>query len=301
MKLTQYRLRAFVLLVPILLVSWSSGADTNSTVRIATWNLEHLNEDSNTGCVKRTDADYDRLKNQIAALEVDVMAIQEVETSKAAHRVFPADEWEIVMSGRENAGEGAACWEDPDQHLKHIGTGFAIKKGVGYQINAPFQTLANENPRMRWGTDITLLTDPQVRLMSVHLASGCWTKVQDADESRREVCTNLNYQLIEIGKWIVERSSENELYVVLGDFNRRLALQGDWGWKTFSMLSAKPVLATRPIVTRCDPRFDSIIDHMVVSPDLVPKLLMDTLVEVPRVGDHPDHCAIMMNFKLSAQ
>lgn len=288
-------------LVSILLCVVASGADAKSPVRIAMWNLEHLNEDSNTGCIKRTDADYDRLKNQIAALEVDVLAIQEVESKKAARRVFPADEWQIVMSGRENVGEGSACWEDPNQHLRHMSTGFAIKKGLQYRINEPFQALANENPNMRWGTDITLLTDPQVRLMSVHLASGCWTKVQDADESRREVCTNLNYQMIEISKWIAERNQEEELYVVLGDFNRRLAVEGDWGWKTFSMLSPKPLLATRPIVTQCDPRFDSIIDHMVVSPDLEPKLLMDTLVEVPRVGDHPDHCAILMDFKISAQ
>ena len=268
-------------------------------VRIATWNLEHLNEDSNSGCIQRADDDYTKLKTQIAELHADVIAIQEVESAKAAHRVFPSEEWEIVMSGRQTKGERNACWEDPNQYLKHQGTGFAINKGIEFQVNDPFRNLANQNPNMRWGTDITLSTNPPLRLLSVHLASGCWTKVQDADEARREVCTNLNYQLLEVSKWVAERNLENHSYIVMGDFNRRLAVPQDWGWKTLAMASPTPFLATKSIATKCDPRFDSIIDHMVVSPNLEQRLLMDTLAEIPRVGEHPDHCAILVDIDLN--
>ena len=296
--MTQSRFKFVAVFLVVLLAWMNSGEQSQRPLRIGTWNLEHLNEKSNTGCLKRSDADYQRLKRQIADLNVDVMAIQEVESATAAYRVFPPNDWEVIMSGRETEGERRACWGDANQRLKHQGTGFAIRKGLAIQINEPFDRLANNNPHMRWGTDITLKTDPPVRMLSVHLASGCWTKDQDADESRREVCTTLNYQMIEISKWMAERNREKQLYVILGDFNRRLAEQGDWGWKTFSMLSPKPVLATEPILTQCDPRFDSIIDHIVVPPDLAPRLLMDTLVEVPRIGQHPDHCAIHIDVGL---
>ena len=285
-------------LISLMFALMVSSAYADAPLRIATWNLEHLNETSDSGCTPRGDADYEKLKQRITDLNSDVVAIQEVESAKAAYRVFPQEEWMVVMSGRKTEGKRNACWEGPNQFLKHQGTGFAIRKGVSFQENPSFSSIADGNPDMRWGTDITINTEPSMRMLSVHLASGCWRKAQDADDSRREVCTNLNYQVIEIGKWIAARNQDEQNYVVLGDFNRALALEADWAWQTLSMVSPPPILATKPVVTQCNPRFDSIIDHIIVSVGLEKRLVTESLKEIPRIGDHPDHCAFSIDVRI---
>ena len=57
-------------------------------LRIATWNLEHLNDEHGEGCVERTEEDFVAIARRIEALASDVVAFQEVENEPAATRVF---------------------------------------------------------------------------------------------------------------------------------------------------------------------------------------------------------------------
>ena len=59
-------------------------------LRVAAWNLEHLDDTNGVGCVGRDDADYIALSERIDELGVDVLAFQEVENAAAAERVFDA-------------------------------------------------------------------------------------------------------------------------------------------------------------------------------------------------------------------
>ena len=69
-------------------------------LRIATWNLEHLDDTDGDGCVGRTQTDYDAMARQAAALGADIVAFQEVENEAAARRVFLAPTWDLAMSSR---------------------------------------------------------------------------------------------------------------------------------------------------------------------------------------------------------
>lgn len=87
-------LLALVLLVPTLQESIAGE------LRITAWNLEHLNDTDEEGCLPRSGADYDALAGQIVALGADIVAFQEVENVAAARRVFPASHWHVEMSSR---------------------------------------------------------------------------------------------------------------------------------------------------------------------------------------------------------
>ena len=265
---------------------------------LAAWNLEHLNAVSHVGCVPRRDADYEAIRTQIARLGPDLVAIQEVENKTAAARVFPAADWQVVLSSRPEVGQRAPCRERPEKRLRHQATGFAIQTGVVFRRNPDLSSLANSNPDIPWGTDITILQGAGLRLLSVHLVSGCWGAEQDRDAERAAICETLRFQVGALKSWVEARQAENIPYAILGDFNRRLALDGDWAWRVLSSARLGLHLATAGLPTSCDPRYTALIDHIVVSEDLVSRIVPDSLREIPRLGDHPDHCAILLRLRL---
>ena len=269
---------------------------------LATWNIEHLNEDDNVGCLPRTGDDYLYIADRIRALNADVIAIQEVESVKAAYRVFPIDEWVVLMSRRPNTrGDdgGPICWETEDRHLRHQATGIAVRPNANFETHEGFAALAVDNPDQRWGSDVTIRRDDlSFRLLSVHLASGCWGPEEDVDDSRAPICTTLQGQIAQLVKWIQERNAQQEAFVVLGDFNRRLTMAGDWAASQLLAEELNTSLLTANLrdgtTTEdwCDAQYPDLIDHIIVSNSLVGRIVADSTQEHERGREHPDHCII---------
>ena len=268
-------------------------------LRIATWNLEHLDDTEGDGCVGRTQTDYDAMARQAAALGADIVAFQEVENEAAARRVFPPSAWEVAMSSRPPMARSRPCWDRPHAHVGHLATGFAIRRGLAWRRNADLSALGEGRPFQRWGTDITVTADGRdLRLLSVHLRSRCWGAAQDDDGRRDDACALLRRQIARVKAWADARRSEGTPFVILGDFNRRLALPGDWAWRMLSPPPAPLRLATASIETRCDPRYSSLIDHVVAGAGAQHMLLPGSVREAPRRERHPDHCAISATFRV---
>lgn len=302
-----YSLSLTCLLVTALFASQYLSAQS---FKIATWNVEHLNEDNDTGCIPRTDDDYEYIKGRIDDLSADVVAIQEVESEVAALRVFPESEWDIIMSDRPNkrgSDGGSICWGTDDKRLRHQATGFAIRKGLNVEKHASYSDLAGPRSSQRWGTDVTLKGENEsIRLLSVHLASGCWGPEQDESGSPRTqgICKTLIKQIQSLGEWIDERNEAGEAFVILGDFNRRLALEDDWAAEVLLAEGKNASLLTNKIRTQktkaewCDARYANLIDHFIVSDSLVSLVDPDSIIEHPRMRESPDHCIISAAFAL---
>ena len=267
-------------------------------LRIAAWNLEHLADTEGKGCVGRTRADYDALARRVEELDADIVAFQEVENEAAAHRVFPASDWHVEMSGRPPMRNSRACWDRPEARLGHLATGFAIRRGVTYRRNADLRALGGEQVFQRWGTDISVVADGrELRLLSVHLRTGCWGKRQDRHPASGDACAMLRAQVDRLGAWVDARGAERAAFVVMGDFNRRMALRDDWGWAALSPPSRPLVLLTEGVPSRCDPRFPAFIDHLVAGGGAGEMLVEGSFREWPREGPHPDHCALSADLR----
>ena len=291
------------ILLPLLLVATASTSFVSAEpLLIATWNVEHLNEDNDAGCIPRTDDDYEYIAGRIAALNADVIAIQEVESAQAAYRVFPESEWLVVMSDRPNtrgSEGGSICWGTEDKRLRHQATGIAVRRGVDFKINPSYAHLAGDNPDQRWGTDVTIHANkPSFRVLSVHLASGCWGAEQDDDAGRSNICHTLRGQVARLTEWINERNDRGEAFIVLGDFNRRLAMSDDWAAAQLLDSTTHTTLVTADVregTTQddwCDARYPDLIDHILVSNGLLDQLNNESVVEHPRIRESPDHCII---------
>lgn len=67
-----------IILISISVLIVSSPAISGS-LKIATWNIDHLRDSNNEGPNQRNQTDYDRLANYVKQLVADVIALQEVE------------------------------------------------------------------------------------------------------------------------------------------------------------------------------------------------------------------------------
>ena len=289
---------AVMAMLACLVVGFAPSKMHAGDLRIAAWNLEHLAEADDDGCIGRDASDYAELAGRVAELEADIVAFQEVENIAAAHRVFPAEDWRVELSRRPPPDRSRACWDRPESDLGHLATGFAIRRSIDYRRNTDLKALGNNITTQRWGVDVTITVEGKdMRLLSVHLASGCWGKDQDADNDRRKTCATLRKQMTLLRSWADERLGEGTPFVILGDFNRRLALPGDWAWRLLSPSSAPLRLPTQGTMARCDPRFPAFIDHLIAGGGAGAMMVDGSFREAPRVNPHPDHCAVSATFR----
>jgi endonuclease/exonuclease/phosphatase family metal-dependent hydrolase len=266
-----------------------------AALKIATWNMEHLAEADNSGCRSRTEADYAALRGYADRLGADVIAIEEVETAKAAARVFTPDKYVVVMSDRPDSGRHGFCGRDRTDGptIRKQSVGFAIRKGVVFTRNADLRELALGNPDLRWGVDITLEGTQPLRLLALHLKSGC--SKGDAGEA----CPVLFDQVPVLQNWIAARQSEQAAFVILGDWNRRLAIPGDDVWKRLNEGLSDGVSlvdAGGGKGATCIKRYPDFIDHIILNPTAATRMVADSFEEftygVPEERHPSDHCPV---------
>lgn len=156
----------------------------------------------------RNQADLDAMARTAQALyaqlRIDVVALQEVDGPEAGRQVFRQG-WKLD------------CFERRAHPQK---VGFAIRESVPYRCNGELSAL-DVDGGSRAGSDITLYpgTSREVRLLNVHLKSGCFRG--DLDRAFGP-CRSLQRQAPVVEAWIDQRTREGAAFAVLGDFNRHL-------------------------------------------------------------------------------
>lgn len=289
-------------------------------LRIATWNLEWLiaPEDFRrlaTNCLpegaspgsrrrfipcdvagrlERSGADFDALARYARRLDADVVALQEVDGPAAARRVF---------------ADHAFCFTRRDAVQN---TGFAIRRGIPHRCGPDFVALSLGD-RLRRGAELVLYPgEPrEIRLLSVHLKSGCARRTLD---SPRDACGTLARQVPELERWIDAQAATGRPFAVLGDFNRDLLAdpgpaRNDRGeprslWAEID--DGEPAEADLVNVAEgqrfvnCAPgqNYGGYIDHVVLSRSLAERRLPGGFVRLtyePRDALRlrlPDHCPV---------
>lgn len=259
---------------------------------VVTRNIAHLNDENGEGIKKRSDQDFNKLGMIASDLDADIVALQEVENAEAVKRVFGSN-YQFEISTRRI----------PANRFQQR-TGFAIRKGIKVTRNPDYKDLATTSG-LRFGTDITVDLEGQaLRLLSVHLKSGCFT--QHLDNSRSDDCDKLSKQLPKLEEWIYKRANEGIPYIVLGDFNRRMNDQDDIWTELDDGIPANANLERIPsegITSNCW-NFKKYLDFFLISPQ-VAQWRKDEFISIPipkdtdsaRYTKLSDHCpiAILLN------
>ena len=149
----------------------------------------------------RSGEDIAALRKHARALDADVIALQEVDGADAARLLFP--DYQFCFS----------------QRVAVQNNGFAIRRGLAYSCSELTElSLADD---VRRGVELRLFpnTASELRMLSVHLKSGC---ARDALGATRPACGELSRQVPVIERWIDAQAGEHKPFAILGDFNRDL-------------------------------------------------------------------------------
>ncbi|GAB4570507.1 MAG: hypothetical protein Tsb0020_25330 [Haliangiales bacterium] len=260
-----------------------------SELHIASWNLAWLSERDQTGTIKRSDADYQRLARYADRLDADIIAFQEVASAAAAARVFDPARYQVLISKRSGAQR----------------TGFAYKKTL--RVTRYPDLTALDVGGLRHGVDIGVeLGETSLRLLSVHLKSGCFADPLSRDSA---ACSKLARQVPALEAWIDARARADEPFVVLGDFNRRMDAD-DMMWRDLDDGDPAPLtltLTTAGQRSRCwGGQYPEFIDHIVLGSQATGWLLPGSFAQL--VYDEPaadkrarkrisDHCPISVRLR----
>jgi endonuclease/exonuclease/phosphatase family metal-dependent hydrolase len=280
----------------VLAVAVITGAPASAEpLIIASWNIAHLRDQNGEGPVSRQDVDYTRLAKYATKLGAHVVALQEVENEAAARRVFAAGEYQLFVEGQNN----------PQR------TGFAVKNGLAVVNNGDFVALALDGS-VRRGVDITVTVAGQpVRLLSVHLKSGCFEVPLSTPGND---CAKLLQQVPVLEGWIDQRTQEDVPFAILGDWNRRFdAEPGQEFWREIDDGLPAPLdllRVTEGVEAHCPsaPGFDEFIDHIVLDEQTARFVVEGSFSQLQYDSENAaffaklsDHCPIRVTLEVAEE
>ena len=236
----------------------------HAPLTVATWNIEHLAFPSNTGCKPRSQQDIEKLRSYANSLDANIVALQEVASKEALKAVFPENNWQIIMSEREDS----PIYDCRESNYKSTQqkVAFAVHKSIDIVDITHNNQFNLDMPGLRNGLAITVNTNlGNTEILNVHLKSGCF--VDDFSNSDKRACQVLEKQAPILDSWLEQRESANTPFIMLGDFNHRLATGQN---KLFEVLSNNTNnqsstlhLSTKNMIG-CHPRYPAPIDHIII-------------------------------------
>jgi Endonuclease/Exonuclease/phosphatase family len=236
-----------------MIVVWVASPAQAQDLRVATWNIQTLTTGKKvfpTQGFVRTQPDLDFLANFGTGIAADAIALQEIASPAAVAQVFPVSEWTICISGQffeayPSLGHTpqADCFDAaplPDtpasEPLARQFTAIAVRKSAGFSVSvsdaAQFGVAHRESDGevrpVRWGLVATLQKDNRTfTLLNVHLKSGCFHErlaIPLAPPPSSRDCETFARQVPLLDNFV---RSAPKPFVLLGDFNRNLDLEGD--------------------------------------------------------------------------
>jgi endonuclease/exonuclease/phosphatase family metal-dependent hydrolase len=174
------------------------------------------------------------LKKRAQKLDSDIYALQEVSDRDALARVFAETDYKLFFAGPTDGS---------------MGVGFAVRNKLAatartlafddLAICGPEDRRVKDDPgsckkgsyRSRPGLELKIVYNNRpLFLLNVHLKSSCRKSPLDAPERSaparvKEACATLRDQVVVMERWLDERVGNDEDFVIVGDFNRDLALE----------------------------------------------------------------------------
>ena len=282
-------MRIFALTLALCLPGLA-GADT---IRIASWNIEHLVADEMRGCRLRTEEDFQRVRDVIEEVGADIWLLQEIEGAEALRRVFDPSEYVIHVETRAPRASYPECWNTPGERLAMQATALVVREGVAHERLPDLEALdIGGRGRLRHGVKIRLEGERPLSILNVHLRSGCFEGVG------RQACGDVFAQLPVLRAWLDEQDGPALLG---GDINRRLEVEGDIFWAMLNEYDDLNI-AGAGIRPRCLERFTEFIDFLIFNDAALPAKVPGSFVETTFAGpeaDFPsDHCPVSIDLDL---
>ncbi|OEF23203.1 endonuclease/exonuclease/phosphatase family protein [Vibrio rumoiensis] len=237
------------------------------SLKVTTWNMEWLTirPVASIPESRRDGQDFSLLNSKIQNINPDILAFQEVD-SKAAIQKVVGPFYRIYLSDRSFSSNKDQQFSDINQY-----TGFAISSR--FKVTDPRDLELTKNSKLRFASYVVLnrIGEPDVHLLSVHLKQGCV-----GQKTKKTACTQVLQQAKELNQWMTKRLTNNDAFIVMGDFNHNLSFHNDWLWQVLKKGIEKQVeLVTETTPALCQVqsnkdknewyRYPRLIDHIIIS------------------------------------
>ena len=197
-----------------------ASTPSGSSLKVASWNIEHLAYPAEAGCRPRTAQEMSEMKQYAATVNADIVAMQEVHSAQAVHQLFPASDWQVVMSGRPD-NDPFDCRSNGNKSTQQK-VAFAVRKGIELKETNSLSEFALDSRGLRHALEITVDGEfGPMSLLNVHMKSGCF--VDDYSSSDKYACQTYAKQAPILDAYVESKEKAATPYVILGDFNHRLA------------------------------------------------------------------------------
>jgi len=273
--------------------------DANS-LRVATWNVEHLAYPIDSGCRPRTESELADLRAYATNLQADIVGLQEVGSKQAVSLLFPESDWHIVMSTRAD-NEPFECRDNGNPSTQQK-VAFAVKKSLSLDEVKGIEAFGLDMKGLRYGLQVQVSSNTtSFTVLNLHLKSGCF--VDNYSRSDRESCEIFAQQAPILDEWIDEQEATGKPYMILGDFNHRLT--APYNHLTRQILrddkgNRNSLINTHAETIGCHPYYPAPIDlifagNMAKSEwSFTPSVVKFDNMEVEAMLS--DHCAIVTDF-----
>ncbi|MBS1561832.1 MAG: endonuclease/exonuclease/phosphatase family protein [Bacteroidetes bacterium] len=276
----------FLSLVTLFSCSTSSF-DTTQFVTIGTFNMEWLG-DGVGDTKKRTDADYLRIADIIEKTGADVIGIQEVENEAALKKVLRyLDGWKGVVGTTAREQNVGVLW----------------RSSVSVNVEGEYMPVAIVPGRNRPGFVVNCTKgDLSWKMMVVHLKST--SRYDSTSEMREESRRVRAHQVDVITAWsdsLLNVAMEQNVMVV-GDFND-FPQRANSPTLTSLVQSSNMKFVTDGVKSCKEKNFVT-IDHVVVSPSILQRLIKGTertenfraFLSAEDADMVSDHCPVIVRF-----
>ncbi|WP_241663707.1 endonuclease/exonuclease/phosphatase family protein [Oecophyllibacter saccharovorans] len=275
-------------------------------LKVVTWNMDWLtlhpsSPDLPPDIPRRSAHAFQALRHYARRLQGDVIVVEEVADEQAIWNVFNRDDYRLFLAN--------------DPVAQRVGLLVRRQAGLTITRHPDLSTLALSRPGahhpLRSGLDVTLADarGHSLRLLGVHLKSGCWARPL---AETGHACPVLYRQFQTLEEWILDRADSGEAFVILGDFNRQLTARDPLMARLLA--DAPLTLTTSGLASPCQGgrRF---IDHLLLGGEarnwLVPGSLQIMVLPPAPETENPgqeetetlsDHCpvSVRLTWPLSA-
>ena len=208
-------------------------------------------------------------------------------------------------------------WSFPDHQFCFSGrvavqnNGFAIRRGLPFACAPDLIDLSMKDD-VRRGVELRVFpgTPQELRLLSVHLKSGC---ARDPLDSARPNCGVLAGQVPVLERWIDAQAMANKPFAVLGDFNRDLRREPAGVSLWADLDDADPAAADlvntaeAQVFQNCMPSqtFSGFIDYIVLGRQMAQGLVRDSFGRAlfrPKDALRrklSDHCPVFIRLRVA--